>query len=267
MVSRPRSRPARPELARRSMLAFGGLIALGLGLTGLAVPTPAAAETPIGAVEAVQGDAFARKADSTRQRPLDVGAPVHLGEVLSTGPNGRLHVALERGGSLQLGADAAFVVDRMALGEAPSAAESTVMRLFSGPFRLAGAHEGTEVRTHLAVLGVRGTDFWGGDIDGGFGVLVQEGVVEVMTGTDSVTLDQPGQGVMLNVTGTGTDPGTEPSPSPTPSPSPEPVYRPLSGPGVGALPGIAALVRPGPVKTWPSDKAARAFESVALTSP
>jgi len=247
------------------MLALSGLIALGLGLAGLAAPTPAAAENPIGAVQAVQGDAFARQADSTRKRPLDVGAPVHLGEVLSTGPNGRLHVALDRGGSLQLGADAAFVIDRMALGEAPSAAESTVMRLFSGPFRLAGAHEGAEVRTHLAVLGVRGTDFWGGHIDGGFGVLVQDGVVEVITGADSVTLDQPGQGVMINVTDTGTGTGTEPTPSPTPST--EPVYRPLSGPGAGALPAIAKLVRPGPVKTWPADKAARAFDSVALTSP
>ncbi len=256
MTSRPESRPGRPAFGRRGVLGlFGAAIVAGLSSAPLA-PAPAA-EPIVGAVEAIRGQAFARPEGASSTRALADGAPVHLGEVLTTGADSRLHVALEQGGTLQLGADAAFVVDSMALGEAPSEAERTVMRLFAGPFRLAGAHEGTEVRARLAVLGVRGTDFWGGDIDGGFGVLVRHGVVEVITGGGRVTLDQPGQGVMLSVSDTDATVGDAGGA----------ISGLLGGSGQGALSSLARLARPGAIRNWPADKVARAVDSVSLNGP
>jgi hypothetical protein len=71
---------------------------------------------------------------------------------------------------------------------------------------------------------VRGTEFWGGPIEGQYGVLLLEGEVTVSNQAGSVTLSAPGQGTDI--------------------PSP--------------------LDPPGAVKPWGADKIARAVASVAL---
>ena len=80
------------------------------------------------------------------------------------------------------------------------------------------------VTTPVADIGVRGTEFWGGPMDGQYGVLLLEGVVTVSNQAGSVTLSAQGQGTDI--------------------PSP--------------------LDPPGAVKPWGADKIARAVASVAL---
>ncbi len=53
-----------------------------------------------------------------------------------------------------------------------------------------------EIRTPVGTLGVRGTTFWGGAIDGGYGVLVLSGEVSVTTRRGRVVLKE-GQGTMV----------------------------------------------------------------------
>ncbi len=184
-------------IARFRGVVPGVLLLVALIIMALAVLSrPAAAET-VGTVARVQGDAFARAEGVADRRPLAIGAAVGSGEVLTTGPGARLELALTGGGTLQLGANAAFVVDALALGDGGGGVLSTAMRLFGGPFRLLGNHEGGRVTTPPAVIGIRGTDLWGGFIDGGFGVLLQQGVVDVITPGGVATLDEAGEGVMV----------------------------------------------------------------------
>lgn len=198
---RPRHCAAPRPTRRRWLLGAALLGSLAAVVLGSHDPARAADSGPAGTVRAVQGEAHARPEETRARRPLGLGDAVHRGEVLTTGPAARLRLDLTGGGTLQLGANAAFVIDDLALGpsdSAPgSAAARTAMRLFSGPFRLIGDHTGGTVQTPLATLGIRGTDVWGGIIDRGFGVLLQTGIVDVITAGGTVTLDEPGEGVMV----------------------------------------------------------------------
>jgi hypothetical protein len=52
------------------------------------------------------------------------------------------------------------------------------------------------VRTPVATIGIRGTEFWGGEIDGSFSVLVLKGRVMVENAAGSVEVPE-GQGVSI----------------------------------------------------------------------
>lgn len=208
--------------ARAPLATLAAVLMLAWTLAALS-STVALAE-PVGTVTAVQGEAFARAEQSRDRRALAPGDTVARGDVLTTGPDGRLHLDLADGGALQLGARAAFVVDDLALGEPMSQVSRTTLRLLAGPFRLVGDHAGGRVRTPVATLGIRGTDVWGGFIDGGFGVLLVEGVVDVITAGGIATLDEPGEGVTV----------------------------------------VDATRGPEGLRVWPADKVARAVATVTL---
>ena len=74
------------------------------------------------------------------------------------------------------------------------------------------------------MIGVRGTDFWGGPIDGCFGVFLLEGAVTVENGSGVVSLERRGAGVQID----------------------------------------RLDARPGPAVVWPSDKVQRAIATVTF---
>jgi hypothetical protein len=80
------------------------------------------------------------------------------------------------------------------------------------------------VSTPLATIGVRGTEFWGGPIDGQYGVFLIEGEITVTSQGGSVTLSGGGQGTDI--------------------PSP--------------------LDSPGAASAWAAEKVARAVATVSL---
>ena len=61
----------------------------------------------------------------------------------------------------------------------------------------AAAPRDAAVTTPFAVIAIRGTDFWGGPIDGAFGVLLFEGAVAVTNAGGTTDLTAPGDGVNL----------------------------------------------------------------------
>ncbi|GAA0597748.1 FecR family protein [Caenispirillum bisanense] len=194
-----------------------------------AAPLPAAlaaagdeAPRPVGIVSRVQGEAVAQRGETSAV--LGPSAPVAWRDGLRTGAESRLQVALLDEGSLILGENAHLVVDELTVGEADSLLQLTV----DGAFRLlTGAlhhRPGTTIVTPVATIGIRGTDVWGGPIDGEYGVFVLSGVVEVTTPGGTVTLTTPGTGTTI------TSPDAAPS-DPIP---------------------------------WPEDKIARAVETVTF---
>ena len=159
----------------------------------LAAASPGAEE--VGAVTRTQGRAVAERGAQVLM--LSAEMPVLRGDRLVTGAAARLEVLLQGDTTLTLGENGALVLDDLIV----TPAESSLRIRVTGAFRLASGllphGAGTEIVTPLATIGIRGTDVWGGPIDGAFGVFLIDGAVEVTTQAGSVILDTPGTGTTV----------------------------------------------------------------------
>ncbi len=187
----------------------------------------AAAQEAIGAVSRIQGEASGTRGGVTQA--LGLNASVFLNEVVSTGEAARLEVTFTDNTRLTLGGKAKLTLDTYVFD--PTAGSGTIKFGVVGPLRfLSGqvsklASSDVSVRTAVATLGIRGTEFWGGPIDDqALGVFLIEGVVSVSNAAGEQILSQPGQGTNI------------------------------------ATPGSA----PGPVAFWPVDKVNRAVATVTF---
>jgi ferric-dicitrate binding protein FerR (iron transport regulator) len=161
----------------------------------LVLPRPALAlRTRVGEVTALSGAAAALFSGEP-PRPLSPAAPIMMEDLLTTGPAARLAYRLEGGVDLRLGENAALRVDALALrGPRPGAA----LRGFGGAMLLdvprADRPVPTDVTLPWAHIGVRGTRFFAGPLDGVNAVFVARGQVEVRTAGAPALLNE-GEGV------------------------------------------------------------------------
>jgi len=162
------------------------------------------AQVAIGTAERIQGDVRATVAGA--EQPMTAGGAIFLNQTIATGANARAALRSEDGTSLTVGENAEVTLDAFVYDPA---GESTLSANVVGAFRYVsgklepGATRDAIVTTPVATIGVRGTDFWGGALDGIFGVVVLEGSVTVTPpGGESVTLDAAGMGV--DIAGGGT---------------------------------------------------------------
>lgn len=178
------------------------LFALALGLI-LLWPAAWAAE-PAGKVVRLQGSAEARQGAAIR--PLAAGDPVSAGETLRTGPGSRLLVQFADGMELTLGGGAEMAVAAFDWNAAQAAGKAE-LALAEGSFLLRTGAVGKlpdhplTVKTPLASVGVRGTQFWGGPLDDPLAVLLLEGRIVVTTAAGSVELGTPGEGTSVSAPG------------------------------------------------------------------
>lgn len=157
-----------------------------------------AGETSIGTVRRVQAQVDALRAADILK--LSVAAPLEANDVLRSGERARLEAELVDGTKLTLGESAELKLDNFVYDPENSARNRLIARI-KGAFLFVGGKvegAGSEVKiiTANAVMGVRGTTFWGGPIDNAYGVLALSGVVTVSTNAGSVTLTE-GQGTMI----------------------------------------------------------------------
>jgi hypothetical protein len=176
-----------------------------------------------------------------------VGSLVHTNDRLTTGHKGRLQITFRDKSELTLGENATVTVDRYVFD--PDAGNGEIL-LTTGvaAFRLATGKIGElsnkkiTVSTPAAWLGVRGTDFWWGPIDGLFGVLLMS--------NSKVEVRNDAGGVVLNKSGYGTDidtmKGGDGAPSRPTKWDPSKVARALSQTNIGLTinPGIISPVVP-----------------------
>jgi hypothetical protein len=113
-----------------------------------------------------------------------IGTPVHIGkDELRTAANARLQVTFLDETQLTLGEHASVVIDRYVYDPNRGVGE-TFLQVTKGAFRFATGRikemkdSKIAVSTPLADIGVRGTEFWGGQLDK-YGVLLLEGKVTV----------------------------------------------------------------------------------------
>ncbi len=169
----------------------------------LLVPGPAMAaedEDVVGTVVRLKGSAVAMQ--DAVPRVLAAGAQILLGDVISTGPGARLEMRMIDDAVMTLGERTVFVVIDYVI--AKGAAPTAVMRLLEGAFSAVSgdmmkvADASFTVETEVATIGIRGTTFWGGKLDGVFEVALLGGkaiIVENKAGR--VVIDKVGQGTSV----------------------------------------------------------------------
>lgn len=159
----------------------------------------------VGNVVKARNEVSAKLSAAAPSRPLAVGNPVFQNEVVATGQQARAELRLSDDTSLVLGENAEVRLDEFVYDKTGSAS----INLVTGALRFvssANGHPGKlTIKTAVATIGVRGTDFWVGPIDGVFGVLLLTGNVEVSNASGTVTLDTPRTGTLI--TGADVAPG------------------------------------------------------------
>ena len=135
----------------------------------------------IGKVTEIRGTASAETAAGTRSLAAD--GPVFLAELLRTGDESRLGLHLGLRTSVRLGARSKLRVDRYIADAGGEIIVDSGQLLFDGR-----ARRGLTVRSPYALIAVRGTKFFAGQLDNGFSVFVARGVVSVTAAGAQVIL-------------------------------------------------------------------------------
>jgi hypothetical protein len=181
---------------------------LGLMAVFISLSPACAAEDEIGTVRRIQAQVDAlRAADFLK---LTVAFGLQANDLLRSGNNARLEAELVDGTKFTLGEQAELKLDSYVYDPKRAKRNRLVARI-KGAFlfvggRVEGGNSDVTIITANAVMGVRGTTFWGGPIDKAYGVLALSGVVSVATNAGSVTLAE-GQGTMIT---TGEQPPEQP---------------------------------------------------------
>lgn len=134
-----------------------------------------------------------------RTRELERDLPVFQNEEVKTGRDARAVLRFRDGSVLSIGADAEVVLD-----EYVYANSGGVITLLKGALRFTSGprgRPGLKIKMPVATIGIRGTDFWAGEMDGGFGVLLMRGEVSVTNAAGAVVLSQPSEGTLVSDAG------------------------------------------------------------------
>ena len=107
-----------------------------------------------------------------QSRSLSPASPIFLNETVETGVASRAELELGDQSRLALGERAQVVIDEFVAGTGGNA----VLKLVRGALRYTSgvAKRGRKVTlvTPVATIGIHGTDFWFGPIEGAFGVVL-----------------------------------------------------------------------------------------------
>jgi len=182
-------------MTRRTLF---GLLAM-IGVTFSSPQFAAEGTDVIGQVTRLQKTVFAMQ--DAFPRKLEVGSDIQLGDVISTGKGARIEIVLSDGAEVTLGERTHFVMQEFIMSNSEN---NAVMRLLEGAFKVTSggmmkvADAQMLVQTNTATIGIRGTTFWGGTLDGEFEVALLDGKgVYVETKAGRVDLTVKGDGTFI----------------------------------------------------------------------
>jgi hypothetical protein len=121
-----------------------------------------------------------------------------INDLVSSGKNACLRAEFLDGTRLTLGENAEVKVDKYVYDPAKTRRQRLIARI-TGAFLFISRRKSSGevvISTEYAVVGVRGTVFWGGFIDDAYAIFVVSGEVEVSTNGGSVIL-KPGHGTSI----------------------------------------------------------------------
>jgi len=177
-----------------------------LVLIGVTIASPefaAEGTDVIGKVTKIQETAYAMQ--DALPRKLEIGSDIQLGDIISTGKGARIEIVLRDGAEVTLGERTHFVMQEFIMSNSQN---NAVMRLLEGAFKVTSGKlmKITDakmlVETNTATIGIRGTTFWGGTLDGEFEVALLDGKgVYVETKAGRVELTTKGDGTLVKGAG------------------------------------------------------------------
>ncbi len=158
----------------------------------------------IGTIQGVEGAAYILDPEAADKppRPATAEAALYTGETVETGVDSRAFILLIDDSQITLGANASFRIDEYLLDDGEAVASKGRFTAVRGAFEfvtgLIGKAPGADVSVNFPYgsIGVRGTTFWGGEIDGAYGVLVSEGEVIVSNARGRARVPK-GHGTMI----------------------------------------------------------------------
>lgn len=181
------------------------------------------------------------------------GTGIFQRDHLTTAAGGRMEAVFTDGTTITLAESSEVAIDSWRFNPDTNTGR-LFLRLVSGAVlveagRLAGAQDQQlRLRTPVATIGVRGTRFWAGPLEGRFGVLLLEGGVSVENTSGRVELSSPGTGVFIAAP-EGAAPGELAEPADA-----------WVGPGAPPARG-GPLTQPEP---WNADRVAHALSAVSF---
>jgi hypothetical protein len=169
-------------------------------IASLGAAHAAGGSTEVGSISDVEGKA--EIVSSGQSAGAAKGAAVHANDELTTGADGHLQVTFRDETVLTLGEDARVVIDRYVFDPGQGVGD-VLLSTTQGAFRFATGRikalsgKNITVSTPVAEIGIRGTEFWGGPIDGQYSVLLLAGEVNVKNQAGTVTLNKPGLATVI----------------------------------------------------------------------
>ncbi len=222
----------RASLSRR---AFVGGIAAGMvaGVAG-----PAVGDVALGRVLSIDGELT--RNSSARMEALTVGASLMESDLLATGRESFAKLKLGADTDILLGPETQLLIDRYLAGQGGELQLMSGQMLFDRPEGLPKID--LSVKTTFGMIGVRGTKFFAGPLQGIFSVYVEHGRIDVSNA-----------GVSRRVTaGEGLD-----------IPTPKGGYRSLGDSAKDAA-AMARMAIPGIPSRWAQARVKDAYASVGL---
>lgn len=149
--------------------------------TGTAAAT---GEGVIGTILEVEGTGFIT-APQDRPFVAQVQTPVHMRDVISTGPKSRIFILFIDDTKMTLSENTKLTVDQYIFNPDDNTHNRGVYSVLSGSFQYVSGllakkkDPDVTIRTQYGNIGIRGTKLWGGSIGSKYGVHVDEGLVRV----------------------------------------------------------------------------------------
>jgi hypothetical protein len=140
----------------------------------------------IGTVVQIEGEAtIAQAMEPGAIRPVKPDDPVHTGDIVQTGPGGRIVVLLLDDSHFVLGENSRFRVDQYAYNDDDSSDNIARYAVLQGAFRyVSGAidkakNPNVKIAIPYGSIGIRAATVWGGMLDNGYNVFVADGEATV----------------------------------------------------------------------------------------
>lgn len=155
------------------------------------------AQYPIGEILALEGKAF--YVGENGKLPMKHGDPIYMNTTLATAQQSRALILFVDNTEITLGENSELTIDEYVFDPydpVENKGEFSIKGAFSWTSGLLSKRPDPEVtiKTTVGSIGIRGTQFWGGTIDGYYGVYVFDGLVDYSTQSGAVSL-KPEDGV------------------------------------------------------------------------
>jgi hypothetical protein len=137
-------------------------------------------------------------------KELGVGSIVYVGDRIVTGPNARLEMRMLDRSVITLGENSDFVIESY-LFDRERGVGKVLLKVAVGTFRAVTGGIGSirdrsfALKTPVATIGIRGTDFWGGPLDGIYNIALLGGAaISVENAAGRVEIGQVGYGTTVS---------------------------------------------------------------------